>query len=104
MIIVGHSNCGGALACVKAASTPPQPPKDPLHRWLTPLADLARSLGVDSMGEAEALPFLVRENVRQQVKNLAETETIKNALERGDVQIHGWLYDLSSGKLSDLEL
>ena len=102
MIVVGHSNCGGALACVRAASAPPQPADNPLFRWLAPLTDLARSLKVDSLDEAEALPLLVRENVRQQLKNLAETDTIKNALKRGDVQIHGWLYELSSGKLSDL--
>lgn len=102
MIVVGHSNCGGALACVRAAGAPPQPADNPLLRWLAPLTDLARSLKVDSLDEAEALPLLVRENVRQQLKNLAETDTVKNALKRGDVHIHGWLYDLSSGKLSDL--
>jgi len=104
VIVVGHSNCGGALACVRAACAPHEPATNPLLRWLEPLTDLARSLEVDSMEEAEALPLLVKENVRQQVVHLAEMETIKNALERGDVQIHGWLYDLSSGKLSDLEM
>jgi carbonic anhydrase len=103
VIVVGHSNCGGAAACVKAASAPPQEATTPLFRWLTPLANLARSLGVDSLGPEEALSLLVKENVRQQIKNLTETETIKNARARDQhVQIHGWVYELSTGKLSDL--
>lgn len=104
MIVVGHSNCGGALACVKAARDPPQQTDSPLYRWLAPLADFARSLGLGSLEEAEALPVLVEENVRQQVRYLAEIKTIQGALERGAVQIHGWVYDLSSGKLNDLEI
>jgi len=102
VIVVGHSNCGGALACVRAAGAPPQPVDNPLYRWLAPLTDLARSLKVNLLDEGEALSLLVKENVRQQLKNLAEMDTVKNALKRGDIQIHGWLYELSSGRLSDL--
>lgn len=105
VIVVGHSNCGGAAACVAAAGAPPQQPETPLLRWLTPLTDLARSLGVESLGQTEALSLLVKENVRQQVKNLTKTETIKKARAGGNhVQIHGWIYELSTGNLSDLEI
>lgn len=105
VIVVGHSNCGGAAACVEAACNPP--PADlldtPLYRWLTPLANLARSLGVDKMEPSEALSLVVKENVRQQVKNISEMETIKKAwAQNRSVQIHGWVYDLPTGKLSDL--
>ena len=69
----------------------------------TPLVNLARSLEVDLMEQEEAVSLLVKENVRRQVKNVAETETIKKAWARGDhVQIHGLMYELSTGSLSDL--
>jgi len=101
--VVGHTNCGGAAACVEAAKAPPQEANIPLFRWLTPLANLARSLEVDSLGQEEAVSLLVKENVRQQVRNLVGTETITKAWARGDhVQIHGWVYELSTGNLSDL--
>jgi len=105
VIVVGHSSCGGADACVTAARAPPPdaPPSTSLHRWLTPLANLARSLGVDKLEQPEALSLLVKENVNQQVQNLVKTETIKGAWARGDdVQIHGWVYNLSDGTLNDL--
>ena len=105
VIVVGHSNCGGAAACVKAVSTPPQETNTPLLRWLTPLANLARELKVDSLKPDEALSLLVKENVRKQVKNLFESETISKAWARGQlVHIHGWIYELSTGKLVDLEM
>ena len=104
MLVVGHSNCGGVVACIKAAGGPPPPPTSPLVRWLTPLADLARSHNIGSLEpSAEAISLLVRESVRQQVQNLTKTETIKEVWAKGlDVQIHGLVYDLSTGRLTDL--
>lgn len=49
------------------------------------------------------MSLLAEENVKQQVENLSEMETIKGAWARGeDVQIHGMIYDLSTGHLTDL--
>lgn len=105
VIVVGHSQCGGAIACVKAASNPPadKQPDTPLARWITPLTELARSLGVASLEPTEAVALLVKESVKQQVQNLAKVETIKEAWGKGeDVKIHGWVYDLPTGALTDL--
>ena len=105
VVVVGHSHCGGAAASVKAASSPPQAASSPLTRWLMPLIDLARSLKVDSLGEQEAVSLLVKESVKKQVKNLVETETITNTWRQGnDVLIHGLVYDLSTGRLTDLNV
>jgi len=105
VVVVGHSQCGGAAACVAAASAPPpaEQPDAPLLRWLAPLTNLARSLDVASQQPTEALSLLVKESVRRQVQNLTKTETIKGAWARGeDVQIHGWVYDIPTGTLIDL--
>jgi len=98
VIVVGHTNCGGAAACHAAAnaSTPLEPPTTPLERWLRPMVLLAKEKGLSA---AE----LVEENVRMQVDNLAQAATTKGAWAKGkDVQIHGWVYDLASGRLRDL--
>ena len=45
----------------------------------------------------------MRENVKRQVQNVAETQTIKDAWARGeDVQIHGLTYDLATGTLTEI--
>lgn len=115
---MGHSHCGGAAASLKAAQSPNflpespiitvggEPADSPLNRWLEPLTLLAHSLQLPDHGE-ESIETVVRENVKAQVENLANTETIRKAWTEGTpkkqkVSIHGWVYDLGSGLLKDL--
>lgn len=114
VVIVGHSNCGGAQACLSASSSedptvtvPSLPPTDPLNKWLAPLTRLAASLQVSSASPSEALSLVVEENVKMQVERLAKTPTITdvwaNKSGKGkEVWIHGWVYELATGKLKDL--
>ncbi|KAF9265614.1 carbonic anhydrase [Marasmius fiardii PR-910] len=114
VVIVGHTECGGAAACFNASGSgvpgqtiPSLPTDAPLNKWLTPLTILAASLQLSSAPAAEVLPILVEENVKMQVENLAKSSVIVNAWKnksgRGkDVWIHGWVYDLAHGKLKDL--
>lgn len=103
VIVVGHSQCGGAAACFSACSAEKTKPTTPLAKWLEPLTELARSLHLSTVDPAEALPVLIEENVKVQVENLAKSDTITSAWAEGnDVQIHGWVYDIPSGRLQDL--
>ncbi|OCH91078.1 carbonic anhydrase [Obba rivulosa] len=98
VVIVGHTQCGGAAACHAAAQSPPSPsaPDTPLGRWLAPLTDLARE---GKMGPEE----LVEANVRAQVRNVVETAVMQGAWEKGrDVWVHGWVYEIEKGELRDL--
>ena len=98
VILVGHTNCGGAAACAQAAAAAPSEPESALARWLAPLTELARSLGPDG-----DLTALVEANVRMQVENLAQSDVLQRAWAAGkDVQVHGWVYDLATGRLRDL--
>ncbi|KAI0076643.1 carbonic anhydrase [Panus rudis PR-1116 ss-1] len=99
ILVVGHTNCGGVNACHAAASTTASSPAPgtPLGRWLEPLTTLARNSSSD---DANAI---VEANVQAQVNNLANTDTMQNVWKKGkDVKVHGWVYQLHSGKLKDL--
>lgn len=103
VVIVGHSQCGGAAACFAACAADKSTATTPLARWLEPLTDLARSLHLSTVDAEEALPVLIEENVRRQVENLAKSETVLAAWAEGKgIQIHGWVYDIPSGRLEDL--
>ncbi|KIL69878.1 hypothetical protein M378DRAFT_184250 [Amanita muscaria Koide BX008] len=115
VVVVGHSECGGAAACLGAAQSlnytgpsqtvPDHPADHPLNVWLAPLTELVASLNISTLDKKEALALVVEENVRRQVDNLSQTPTVKHAWERGQkVSIHGWVYDLSTGLLKDLEI
>ncbi|KAF4615164.1 hypothetical protein D9613_003170 [Agrocybe pediades] len=121
VVIVGHTECGGAAACLAAAQSPslnvnapiatiPSLPADSsLNRWLEPLTKLAASLKVSAIPHNEALPLLVEENVKAQVENLSNTVAIQDAWTKGtskgqNVWLHGWVYDLKTGLLKDLNI
>ena len=96
VIIVGHTNCGGAVACHAAAQLPPTDPSTPLERWLAPLITLARDKHL-SVGD------LVVENVHAQVANVVKSDIIQKAWANGkDVWVHGWVYEIEKGGLVDL--
>ncbi|OJT13769.1 Carbonic anhydrase 2 [Trametes pubescens] len=107
IIVAGHTGCGGVQAALDTAHPPPdfQPPADPLPRWLAPLTEIARA------PEFEGGPVALTEaNVRAQVENIARTDVLKaawaaanaNVDEDVDVQVHGWMYELETGRMRDL--
>ncbi|KAJ3820511.1 carbonic anhydrase [Lentinula raphanica] len=122
VIVCGHTGCGAVIASFKASRTivpgrtpitlDPFPADSPLNRFLAPLttsiANLITSLQISAVGEEEAVPILVRENIKMQVDNLCETEVIKNAWRNRpqgqELTVHGWLYDIASGRIQDLEV
>ncbi|KAK0197020.1 carbonic anhydrase [Armillaria mellea] len=119
VVVVGHSECGGASACFNAAPsyTSGEPcatvaghsPEDAINKWLYPVTALAASLHLSSAPKEEALPILIEENVKVQVDNLSQTPAITNAWKNKngkgkDVYIHGWVFDLASGRLKDLRV
>ncbi|KAK7020469.1 inositol polyphosphate phosphatase [Favolaschia claudopus] len=111
VVVVGHSECGGAAACFGAANSahfnpsaqvctivPGLEPDAPLNQWLTPLTKLVAALKLSSVPKAEALPLIVEENVRRQVQNLCMAQTIVDAwTDNKKVWVHGWVYDLAKG-------
>ncbi|KAJ6502375.1 carbonic anhydrase [Mycena sanguinolenta] len=118
VVIVGHSECGGAAACFGAACSAKFNPSAeicvvdpgleldaPLNQWLTPLTKLVAGLKLSSVPKAEALPVIVDENVKRQVQNLCMAQTIVDAwTDDKKVWIHGWVYDLAKGQLRDLNV
>ncbi|KAG6833681.1 hypothetical protein H0H87_002877 [Tephrocybe sp. NHM501043] len=121
VVVVGHSECGGAAACLNAVQRPTFPEDGPvltipslpyessLNQWLEPLTTLTGSLQLSTTPKEEALPVIVEENVRLQVENLSKTATLVNAWSSSDekkrnVYVHGWVYNLGTGLLRDLKV
>jgi len=113
VVVVGHSQCGGAAACLSAVQSPPSAtPDTPLSRWLTPLTALASSIHnrqpPPSTSE-EALSILVEENVKAQVQNVCKAPpvvaawaTTKAGAMPKSLWVHGWVFEMENGRLRDL--
>ncbi|KAI6142950.1 carbonic anhydrase, partial [Pisolithus tinctorius] len=117
VIIVGHTHCGGAAACLEAAqaqasnSPPTVSPDTPLGRWLAPLINLVTTLDLETLPAEAHLEAIVEANVKRQVENVCATDVIKHTWaaamggegkEKKQVWVHGWVYDVASGRLKDL--
>lgn len=112
VVLAGHTHCGGAAACYEAvaarstAEPEPKPkpkPETPLSRWLAPLTNLVASLDLSNTTPSDALDRIVHENVKRQVANICDAEPVKQAwAARKPVWVHGWVYDVASGRIKDL--
>ncbi|MGN8275661.1 carbonic anhydrase [Pseudomonas sp. SMV71] len=97
IVICGHSDCGAmtAIATCKCLDHMPA-----VAGWLR-YADSAKV--VNEARKHPDLPSkvtsMVRENVIAQLANLQTHPSVRLALEEGRVTLHGWIYDIESGRI-----
>ncbi|MGO4568902.1 carbonic anhydrase [Rhizobium sp. 2YAF20] len=100
IIICGHYGCGGIRAAVSDKRF------GLIDHWLQPVREVAEQQFECREGHLwaeEDLDRLCEACVATQVKRLARTPTLQAAWQAGkDVAIHGWVYGLKDGLLSDL--
>ena len=102
IIVCGHYNCGG----VKAAMIP----KDMgiLNPWLRTIRDVYRmhAAELDEIkDEHKRYNRLVELNVREQATNVIKTANVQKCYQqKGYPIVHGWVFDLHSGILIDLNI
>lgn len=102
ILVVGHYGCGGVAAAVDGKR------RGLVDHWLHPI----RGVYHEHRKELEALPEgharldrLCELNVIQQVHNVASDVFVQDAWARGQqLSVHGWVYSLSSGLITDLDV
>ncbi|KIC94031.1 carbonic anhydrase [Flavihumibacter solisilvae] len=102
IIVCGHYNCGGVKAAME--------PKDLgiLNPWLRNIRDVYRM----HKDELDALPEgkerydrLVELNVQEQAINVIKTAAVQLSYSENKFPVvHGWVFDIHSGMLKDLQL
>jgi carbonic anhydrase len=101
IIVCGHYGCGGIRAAMS------QKTFGLVDKWLRHIKDVynKHSLELDAIADEDKRADRLTElNVISQVRNLAETKIIQKAWHSGqDVQIHGWVYGLNSGLVTELK-
>jgi len=102
VIVSGHYGCGGIAAALSNKQF------GLIDNWLRHIKDVYRlhSNELDKITDENVkLNRLVELNVIEQVNNLCTTTIVQNAWrEREDLEIHGWVIDLSSGLVKDLQV
>lgn len=99
IIICGHYECGG----VKAALHPSD--MGQLNSWLQTLRDVRRlhKTELDNIKDEQQLfDRMVELNVREQCMNVIKIDHVQRSwYKTGFPQIHGWIFDVRTGKLKD---
>jgi carbonic anhydrase len=101
VIVCGHYGCGGVQAAMSKKRF------GYIDGWLGHLKDVYRihKEELDTISdEQKRFDKFVELNVIEQVNNLAATPFIQEEWESGEFPyIHGWVYDLKSGKINQLD-
>jgi carbonic anhydrase len=102
IIVCGHYNCGG----VRAAMT--QEDMGILNPWLRNIRDVYRLHNVELnsiLDNHKRFDRLVELNVTEQAINVIKTAAVQQQfLRTGYPVVHGWVMDIHSGRLIDLEI
>jgi carbonic anhydrase len=101
IVVCGHYNCGG----VKAAMQPID--MGLLNPWLRNIRDVYR-IHHDELNaiedEGKRYDRLVELNVQEQCVNLLKTAAVQQANSERGLKVHGWVFDIRTGKLIDLKI
>jgi len=100
ILVVGHYGCGGVAAAVDGRR------RGLVDHWLHPIREVHRHHCKELQSiadERRRLDRLCELNVMRQVKNVASDVFVQDAWASAqDLSVHGWVYSLSSGLVTDL--
>lgn len=101
VVVCGHYSCGGVKAAMDAQDL------GILNPWLRNIRDVYRT-HKDELNaienEEKRYDRLVELNVKEQAINVVKMAAVQKAMRKRNMQIHGWVFDIKTGKLIDLKI
>ncbi|MCP9750718.1 carbonic anhydrase [Ferruginibacter sp. HRS2-29] len=101
VVVCGHYFCGGVKAAMQAQDL------GILNPWLRNIRDVYRLHKTELntiTDENQRYNRLVELNVQEQCINLIKTAAVQNAYKERGLKVHGWVFDIQTGKLIDLKI
>ncbi|EAS02145.2 carbonic anhydrase (macronuclear) [Tetrahymena thermophila SB210] len=101
VIVCGHYSCGGVAASIT------NPKLGLINNWILHIRDLylKHQEYLKKFEGQEQVDKLCEINVAEQVYNLGNSTIMQGAWDRGQqVYIHGWIYGVKDGRVTDLDL
>jgi carbonic anhydrase len=101
IVVCGHYGCGGVLSAMQQSDL------GILNPWLRNIRDVYRlhQKTLDKItNEEEKYKKLVELNVQEQCVNVIKTPEVQRAFRQRNLKVYGWIFDIHSGKLIDLNI
>ena len=99
IVICGHSHCGAMGGLLNLDSVKPLPA---VSSWLKHAESTRRTIDEqfsEVTDPAERLKTTVEQNVLMQLENLKTHPIVTDAIDRGALGIHGWVYEFETGQI-----
>ena len=101
IIVCGHYGCGGVKASIQSKDL------GILNPWLRNIRDVYR-LHKDELNAIldpeDKYDRLAELNVQEQCINVIKTAAVQKAFQERGLLVHGWIFDVHTGKLKDLHI
>lgn len=101
IVVCGHYYCGGVKAAMESTDM------GIINLWLRNIQDVYRlhKEELNAIADEETrYKRLVELNVQEQCVNLLKTIDVQQAFRERGLTIHGWVFDVRTGKLIDLKI
>src|SRR5690554_453485 len=101
IVVCGHYYCGGVKAAMQPADL------GLLNPWLRNIRDVYRIHEKELNAidrKSTRYKRLVELNVQEQCINVIKTAAVQKASKVREIAVHGWVFDIHSGKLIDLNI
>jgi carbonic anhydrase len=97
IVVCGHIDCGG----IKALDGHVDQANEPhIARWLELARPAQTQVDAQGIDPEQRHRTIVEQNVLNQLVNLQTYDCVRRALEADELELHGWVYDLFSGRVS----
>lgn len=101
IVLCGHLDCGA----IKLLDNPLDMAREPaLSRWLEWVRPAQAHVDALNIADpAERHSTIVRTNVLFQLANLQSYDPIRKALKANELELHGWVFDIETGRVWSYE-
>ena len=95
IVVCGHSNCGAMKGALNTSGLTALPKVKSWLNYCSEAVAVVESREGDLM--SDELNSVTQENVLLQIRRLEQYPEISKRLAKGDIEIHGWVYEIGDG-------
>jgi carbonic anhydrase len=98
IVVCGHTECGAMKGVMEKGALDTLPYMKEWLEYAKAAVDIVGALS-DGKTEAEKMMMLLEQNVVLQLQHLRTHPTVATRLALGELQLHGWIYDIATGEV-----
>jgi carbonic anhydrase len=102
IVVCGHTECGAMKGAMEPETLDALPHVKEWLGYSKAAVDIVNELAGDRNAD-EKMMMLLQQNVVLQLQHLRTHPTVALRIAKGDLELHGWVYDIASGEVHAYE-